>query len=117
MRRLGIALLACAVSACATVETRPLGLSQPSGIAYQLPLGKMRLRVVETAGIVSVLLDGPLVTGDPDHQLVAHLPQSGVADNNVTVTVDGKTNRSLQTLKSRRHCSRLTPSKAQIREK
>lgn len=86
-------MMALVLSGCAAVETRPLGTGvAASGIAYQLPVGKMRLRVVEANGVISVLLDGPLVTGDPDRRLVARLPQSGVADNNVTVTVDGKTN-------------------------
>lgn len=85
------AALLLSMSACTTVDTRSLA-SGAQGIAYQLPVGKMRLRVVEASGVVSVLLDGPFVVGDPDHALVARLPQSGVADNNVTVTVDAKTN-------------------------
>lgn len=53
----------------------------------------MRLRVVDSGtGILSVLIDGPIVSGDADHQLVTRLPQSGSADNDVTVTVDPKTN-------------------------
>jgi uncharacterized protein YceK len=84
--------LALMLSGCATVETRPLGQTQASGIAYQLPLGKVRLRVTDTNGVISVLLDGPLVTGDPNQRMVAYIPQSSVSDNNVTITVDGKTN-------------------------
>ena len=90
-RFLASAALLLSMSACTTVDTRPLA-SGSQGIAYQLPLGKMRLRVTEASGVVSVLLDGPFVVGDPDHALVARLPQSGAADNNVTVTVDAKTN-------------------------
>lgn len=89
--RVGLAAIGLLLSGCSTVSTRPVGNAAP-GIAYQLPLGKMRLRVTEASGVLSVLLDGPLVVGDPDQRLVAALPQSGVADNNVTVTVDGKTN-------------------------
>ncbi len=86
------AVFAISLSGCATVDTRPLG-SGKAGISYHLPSGKVRLRVIEApGGLLSVLVDGPLVVGDPQERMIAKLPQSGVADNNVTITVDAKTN-------------------------
>jgi len=83
-------LLMTVLSGCATVSTAPLS-AVSNGVTYALPKGKMRLEVVEASGVLSVTLGGPVVIGDPDTRLVAHLPQSGTADNNVTVTVDSKT--------------------------
>ena len=89
MRLAFLAPLLMILGGCATVSTGPLAASS-NGITYALPKGKMQLEVVEASGVLTVTLGGPVVIGDPDARLVARLPQSGVADNNVTVTVDPK---------------------------
>lgn len=87
------ALALLASSGCAAVRTQHVATAPAvaQGIAYYLPSGLLRLSIVESGGAISVTLDGPHIVQDNDALLVSHLPRSGTADNNVTVTVDPNT--------------------------
>lgn len=82
------------VSGCASVSTTRVGpgASTSQGTSYHLARGQLRLKVTDTDGTLSVLVEGPEVTSDPYALMYSNAPASGTSDNHVTIDLDRKTN-------------------------
>lgn len=83
-------VLSLTLAGCATVSTQTR-TDNADGIAYHLPTGKLRLTVTDNAGVIAVVLGGPVMGPDPAFPMMARIPRGNLSDNNVTVSVDDKT--------------------------
>ncbi len=92
MRFFSIVLLALALGGCATVSSGNFRDGNIQGIPYSLARGQLQISIVDDGGALSVSLAGPVVSADVDGQMIAKINRSALADNNVTITVDPKTN-------------------------
>lgn len=89
-------LIAGSLGACSTVRSTNFETSSKQGIPYNLAVGSLQLSIVDSDGALSIAVAGPFVSADPQEQMIAMPMRSGLADNNVTITVDPKTNLLLK---------------------